>query len=118
MRQKIVLVIAAMLAFCCAFSCQKVETPKSPESVAVITKPQAAGEPNTAGTRPVTIAATSHWTATSDSNWLTVSPAEGDKGMQEVILTFSANTTGQERTGKVTFTAGTYSETFVLVQNK
>lgn len=118
MRQKIVLAIVALLTVCCVFSCQKVEPQKSPESVAVITKPQPTGEPSTAGTRPVTIAATSHWTATSDSNWLTVSPAEGEKGMQEVILTFSDNTTGQERTGKVTFTSGTYSETFVLVQNK
>jgi hypothetical protein len=37
--------------------------------------------------------------------------------MQEVILSFEENP-GEERTGVVTFTAGTYSETFTLVQNK
>lgn len=116
MKHKLVLMVAALFAICVS-SCQKVETQQSPESVAVITQPQPKGEPGTQGTRPVTIAATSDWTATSDCTWLTVTPASGSKGMQEVILSFDDNP-GEERTGTVTFTAGTYSETFTLVQNK
>lgn len=118
MKTKVLLLIVALLTIS-VVSCQKQETPKSPESVAVITQPQDKGEPATEGTRPVTIAATCSWTAVSDSeDWLTVSPASGPKGMQEVILTFKANATGAPRTGKVTFTAGKYSETFTLVQNQ
>lgn len=116
MKHKLVLMVAALFAICVS-SCQKAETQKSPESVAVITQPQPKGEPGTADVRPVTIAATSDWTATSDCTWLTVTPASGGKGMQEVILSFGDNP-GEERTGVVTFTAGTYSETFTLVQNK
>ena len=116
MKQKIVLLIVALISVALFSSCQKQEVETSPECVAVITKPQATGETAAAGTRPVTIAATCNWSAQSDSNWLTVSPAEGEKGMQEVLLTFSANTTGAPRTGKVTFTAGSHSETFTLVQ--
>jgi hypothetical protein len=116
MKQKIVLLIIALMSVAFLSSCQKQDVKTSPESVAVITKPQPAGETSAEGIRPVTIAATSSWSAVSDSDWLTVSPASGEKGMQEVILSFSANTTGASRTGKVTFTAGSYSETFTLVQ--
>ena len=98
-------------------SCQKQETTTSPESVALITKPDSKGEPAQAGTRAVTIAATSNWSAVSNADWITVSPDSGSKGIQEVILTFTENTTGAVRTGAVTFTAGTYSETFNLKQN-
>lgn len=115
MKTKILLLIVTLCTICIA-SCQKQEVKTSPESVAVITKPQAAGETAAAGTRPVTIAATCSWSAVSDSDWLTVSPGAGEKGMQEVILTFTANTSSSNRTGKVTFTAGSYSETFTLVQ--
>lgn len=100
-----------------AISCQKQENPQSPESVAVITQPDAKGEAAQAGTRAVTIAATVDWSAVSDVDWITVNPSSGPKGMQEVILSFTENTTGAKRTGSVTFTAGTYSETYLLTQN-
>ena len=116
MKHKIVLLVIAILSVALFSSCQKQEVETSPESVAVITQPQPAGETAAEGTRPVTIAATCDWSAVSDSDWLTVSPASGGKGMQEVILSFSANTTGAARTGKVTFTAGPHTETFKLVQ--
>ena len=117
MKTKVLLLIVALLTIG-VVSCQKQETAQSPESVAVITQPQQKGEPATAGERPVTIAATSDWTAVSDSEgWLTVTPASGVKGMQEVVLSFTENTTGAVRSGKVTFTSGPYSETFTLVQN-
>lgn len=116
MKTKILLLITAFLAIGLS-ACQKQETPQTPESVAVITQPQATGEAATAGTRAVTIAATSAWTAASNSQWLTVTPDSGEKGMQEVVLKFTENTSGSARTGVVTFTSGTYSETFTLVQN-
>lgn len=97
-------------------SCQKQETTQTPESVTVITQPVETGEGAAAGTRAVTIAATCHWTAVSNNDWITVSPDSGEVGVQEVILTYTENTTGAERTGSVTFKAGTYSETFTLKQ--
>ena len=102
---------------CCA-SCQKQEKADAVESVAVMTQPQPKGEAATAGTRAVTIAATSAWNATTSDGWLTVSPSHGEKGIQEVIISFSENTTGEVRSGKVVFTSGSYSESFTLTQNK
>lgn len=117
MRTRIALLIIAFLSVASFYSCQKQEVEKSPESVALITKPDAKGEAAAAGVRPVTIAATTNWSAVSDVDWITVDPASGPKGMQEVILTFTENTTGAKRVGNVTFTAGSYSETFQLTQN-
>ena len=116
MKTKILLLIAALTIS--GFSaCQKMRTSETPESVALITQPDSKGEPAEAGTRAVTIAATAAWTAVSDSEWLTISPSSGEKGMCEVILTFQENTSGAARTGIVTFTSGTYSESFRLTQN-
>lgn len=116
MKPKHLLLLIAF-AIIAAISCQKQEVSQTPESVAIITQPDAKGEAVQAGTRAVTIAATSDWTAVSNDEWITVNPTSGPKGMQEVILSFQENTTGAKRTGSVTFTAGTYSETFVLTQN-
>lgn len=115
MKLRILLSIIASAAI--AFSaCQKQETTQTPESVAVITQPQPDGEPAAAGIRAVTIAATSDWTAVSGADWMTVSPDSGSTGMQEVIISFQENTTGAVRTGSVTFTSGSHSESFILTQ--
>ena len=69
-----------------------------------------------AGTKSVTIFTTCGWTAAGDT-WIDVNPASGgEKGIHVVKLTYSANGTGAERTGVVTFKAGTYTETFTLRQ--
>ena len=116
MKLRLFLSLVALLAIV-GVSCQKQETPKTPESVALVTVPDSKGEPAEGGTRAVTIAATSDWSAVSNDAWITVNPTSGPKGMQEVILSFGENATGAKRTGSVTFTSGTYSETFVLTQN-
>ena len=117
MKAKILLLVVTVLTISMV-SCQKQETNQTPESVAVITKPDSKGEPAAAGVRPVTIAATAAWTASPDVDWITLTPASGEKGMQEVLLNFTENKTGEVRVGKVTFTSGKYSESFTLTQNK
>ena len=116
MKSKILILIATLFAICFS-SCQKQEESQTPESVAVITVPDSKPELVMTGTRAVTIMATSNWTAVSNASWLTVSPSEGGVGMNEVILHFTENTTGAERKGTVTFTAGNYSEPSVLTQS-
>lgn len=117
MKPKFLWLIAAFIAI--SFSaCQKQETYQTPESVAVMTKPDASkNEPGQAGTRAVTIAATYDWTAVSNDAWITVSPSSGGVGIQEVVLSFQENNTGAVRKGSVTFTAGSYSESYMLTQN-
>ena len=114
---KIILLITAVFALTAA-SCQKWETPSTPDSVSILTQAVAGGESQLGGTKAVTIAATSDWTAVSDKGWLYVTPSSGSKGIQEVVIHFNENTTSQSRTGKITFTCGGYSETFTLTQKR
>jgi hypothetical protein len=116
MKLKHLLLLVAFAAIA-VISCQKQETPQTPESVTLITQPDPKGETVEAGTRAVTIAATCDWRAVSNDAWISVSPDSGDRGIHEVILSFSENTTGAVRQGSVTFSAGSYSETFKLTQN-
>lgn len=71
-----------------------------------------------AGEKSVTVAATCDWTATSDSEWLTVAPASGTTGIVAVHAVYTANTGAEPRTGVITFKAGTYVETLTINQKK
>ena len=115
--RKTTLILAAAFSLI-AVSCQKWETPSTPDSVSILTEAVTGGESQSGGSKSVTIAATSDWTAVSDKGWLYVTPSSGSKGIQEVVIHFSENTTGQSRTGKITFTCGDYSEVFTLVQKR
>lgn len=102
-----------------AISCQKEIKHETPASVALYTHP---GKPETvfAGTRAVTVSATvDGWTATSMVDWIHVELAPGmsyTKGVREVILSFTENTTGAVRSGDVVFSVGSQSETYTLTQ--
>lgn len=116
------LVIAASLATLLfgTAGCQKdphlhMEDADTPQSVYVWTRPGKPVESN-AGIQAVTIYATSDWTAESEASWISVDPASGSKGPNEVILTYSANNTGSPRTGVVVFKAGDIVDTFTLSQ--
>lgn len=117
MKHNLTLLIIALITICLG-SCQKWEKPSTPESVSILTEPQTNGESNKGGVRAVTIAATSQWTAVSDAGWLWVTPSSGGKGVQEVTINFTKNSTGQTRKGTVTFTSGDHSETFTLTQSR
>lgn len=134
-----VLFILAVAAIACgsAVSCQPVQKYDTPDSVALYTKSGPAVE-KTAGTKGVTITATADWFVTTDASWVDISPAEsetgivpgangaltGGRGIHEVILSYSENTTGEERKASVVFTTVNknqvfgkqYSETYVLTQ--
>ncbi len=118
MKKILMLFAVAALAFGAA-SCQKETQHETPASIALYTHP-GKPEPATPGTRAVTVSATvDGWSATSGADWITVSLAPGmefTKGVKEVILTFTANTTGSQRSGDVVFSAGSYSQTYTLTQ--
>jgi hypothetical protein len=117
MKKVLLSMAVALLAVTIAPSCQKEKVTTAPDSVALYTHP---GEPvsGEAGTKAVTISATCDWTVASRADWIVVSPESGEKGIREVILTYTENTGAAQRSGGVVFTArGGYSETYVLTQN-
>lgn len=117
MKKILLLILGAIAVLGVVCGCQKVKTSQTPLSVSVRTK---SGSPvaSIAGQKAVTIDATASWTATPESDWISVSPDRGEKGVNEVILTYTANATGAQRVGTVRFTSGSHSETFTLKQDK
>lgn len=119
MFKKAILIAGAALAIvCCCSSCQKEKKPQTPQSVALATQPGDKPVAAASGEKYVTIYATSDWTAESLADWITVEPAAGGKGIQEVTLVYQANTSGAVRKGGVRFSSAANSETFILTQDK
>jgi len=118
MKSRLTLLLISFLCLTGLPSCQDMgNDSETPQSVSLLTVPgtavSAAG-----GIKSVTIVATSKWTASSDSDWITLDKSSGEKGMQAVVLTYDVNATGAPRTGNVTFKAGEITDTFVLTQSK
>ena len=68
------------------------------------------------GTTKVKIKAKGKWTLTSDSEWLTVSPASGKSGRHTITVTTAANTTGKPRTGVISLSPDAGSESLSICQ--
>lgn len=116
LMKKILLLILGISVLGLVCGCQKVRTNPTPQSVSIRTQSGAAVS-SVAGEKAVTIDATSSWTAESLADWITVIPDSGERGVNEVVLVYTGNTTSEPRSGAVVFTSGTYSETFILKQN-
>jgi hypothetical protein len=69
---------------------------------------------SSAGSFTITVTANVDWSASSDAGWLTVSPTSGSNN-GTVTATYTANT-GAARTGSITFTAGTLTQTVTVTQ--
>lgn len=111
----IAILLAASVALLCT-GCQKVEKPRTKDTVTVATQPSGMQSP-LAGTKTITIWPTAHWEATVDVDWVTVEPSSGERGTQEVKLHYEENFTPDVRTAVITFTAAEGSDTYVLTQN-
>ena len=113
------MLLAAATLVAGVVSCQKEVRHETPASVALYTHP-GKPVPAAAGTIGVTVSATvDDWTAVSMADWITVELAEGSaytKGVREVILTYTENTTGKQRSGVVVFSVGAQGETYTLTQ--
>ncbi|MDH4460333.1 MAG: BACON domain-containing carbohydrate-binding protein [Flectobacillus sp.] len=71
----------------------------------------------TASTGSLTLNTNNTWTASSNATWLKVSPTSGNAGTNVTIgFTVDANTTTSTRSGIITFSAGTLTQTFTITQ--
>ena len=70
-----------------------------------------------AGTDKISIASSSEWTAISDQEWLTLSPASGVVGASTLTLTATTNPDNTNRTAILTISAtGLESQTITVIQ--
>ncbi len=72
----------------------------------------------TGKTITITFTTNKAWTASSDQTWCKLDKTSGDAGKVSITATADANSTEQERTAKITITAGTAKATATVKQAK
>ena len=70
------------------------------------------------GNLSLNVTANKAWTASSDQTWCKLAKSSGVSGTATLSLTVEANSTEQERTAKITITAGTAKATATVKQAK
>ena len=111
---KRILLIVSVLVAACAVSCQK-ET-KVEDAVTVKSDEQVL--PAEGGVISIAINSTVAWTAKASESWVTLSPASGEAGDATVKASVLKNDTNDSRTATVTFTAGTKTATYTILQSQ
>ena len=89
--KKSLLLILGVAAMFLVVSCKKTRSTNTVKSVPVRTDVSTIDYPASGDTDALTLDATADWTAVSQSEWLTVSPGSGSRGVCEVIVTIAAN---------------------------
>ena len=111
---KRILLIVSVLVAACAVSCQK-ET-KVEDAVTIKTDEQVV--PVEGGVLSIAINSTVAWTAKASESWVTLSPTSGEAGDATVKASVLKNDTNDSRTATVTFTAGTKTATYTILQSQ
>ena len=111
---KRILLIVSVLVAACAVSCKK-ET-KVEDAVTIKTDEQVV--PVEGGVLSIAINSTVPWTAKASESWVTLSPTSGEAGDATVKASVLKNDTNDSRTATVTFTAGTKTATYSIVQDQ
>jgi len=111
---KRILLIVSVLVAACAVSCQK-ET-KVEDAVTIKSNEEIV--PVEGGVISIAINSTVAWTAKASESWVTLSPASGEAGDATVKASVLKNDTNDSRTATVTFTAGTKTATYTILQSQ
>ena len=111
---KRILLIVSVLVAACAVSCKK-ET-KVEDAVTIKTDEQVV--PVEGGVISIAINSTVAWTAKASESWVTLSPTSGEAGDATIKASVLKNDTNDSRTATVTFTAGTKTATYTIVQSQ
>ena len=108
------LLIVSVLVAACAVSCQK-ET-KVEDAVTIKSNEEIV--PVEGGVLSIAINSTVAWTAKASESWVTLSPTSGEAGDATIKASVLKNDTNDSRTATVTFTAGTKTATYTIVQSQ
>ena len=111
---KRILLIVSVLVAACAVSCQK-ET-KVEDAVTIKSNEEIV--PVEGGVLSIAINSTVAWTAKASESWVTLSPTSGEAGDATIKASVLKNDTNDSRTATVTFTAGTKTATYTIVQSQ
>ena len=111
---KRILLIVSVLVAACAVSCTK-ET-KVEDAVTIKSNEEIV--PVEGGVLSIAINSTVAWTAKASESWVTLSPTSGEAGDATIKASVLKNDSNDSRTATVTFTAGTKTATYTIVQSQ
>ena len=111
---KRILLIVSVLVAACAVSCTK-ET-KVEDAVTIKSNEEIV--PVEGGVLSIAINSTVAWTAKASESWVTLSPTSGEAGDATVKASVLKNDSNDSRTATVTFTAGTKTATYTILQSQ
>ena len=111
---KRILLIVSVLVAACAVSCQK-ET-KVEDAVTIKSNEEIV--PVEGGVLSIAINSTVAWTAKASESWVTLSPTSGEAGDATIKASVLKNDSNDSRTATVTFTAGTKTATYTILQSQ
>ena len=111
---KRILLIVSVLVAACAVSCKK-ET-KVEDAVTIKSNEEIV--PVEGGVLSIAINSTVAWTAKASESWVTLSPTSGEAGDATIKASVLKNDSNDSRTATVTFTAGTKTATYTIVQSQ
>ncbi len=106
-----------LLGFCLlttVYACSSDDDPVTPE---LVVSTQSIAFSKEGGDKIIHIKTNVNWTITSDQTWCTVAPSSGDgTGTIKLTVNATANTTNDNRTAKLTVTAGSLTEQITVTQ--
>ena len=111
---KRILLIVSVLVAACAVSCTK-ET-KVEDAVTIKSNEEIV--PVEGGVLSIAINSTVAWTAKASESWVTLSPTSGEAGDATIKASVLKNDSNDSRTATVTFTAGTKTATYTILQSQ
>ena len=112
--KRILSVLLPVLAVLLMASCQKTVTVED----AVTVKSDEQVVPVEGGVLSIAINSTVAWTAKASESWVSLSPTSGEAGDATVKASVLKNETNDSRTATVTFTAGTKTATYTILQSQ
>lgn len=113
MKKFFITLAAALSVVCASVSCTKEE--EAPDSLTL--KSTTILVPCAGSTQKLDFTANVAWTIASDAEWITLDKTGGEAGDASVGMTVALNDTYDNRTGKVTVTAGDKKTEFTVTQS-
>ena len=96
---------------------QPTPTPTPSDLIDVTTSPSAAIQA-VGGEATIEFIASADWSASTSSDWISISPTSGTAGSAKITVKVAENTTYDERNGSITIKSGTASQNITITQKQ
>lgn len=114
--------LAGIVCVLCIIGCDSKEepnpTPEPTEQSSISFSSTSITAKAEAGSMSFSVTASGSWTITGGTEWCSVSPSSGSSGTTNITLTFTENTTSQDKSTSLVGKCGSASATIVVTQKE